>query len=138
LISIRSRGNFQRPFIVVKEIEERAEKETEEEVAKLNAEIQGFNNELQNILASAKGEKAEVIGSSILQKQRELELKKRQAQKQLREVRKERHRRIEQLGNSLRNFNMLTAPVVILAIAVILTVRSRARKRHYISHASDA
>ena len=132
LISIRSRGNFQRPFTVVKEIE------ASEEVAKLNAEIQGFNTELQTILASAKEEKAEVIGSSILQKQRELELKKRQAQRELRDVRKKRHQRIEALSNKLRNFNMLTAPGVILVIAIILTIRRTARKRHYISHASDA
>jgi len=138
LISIRSRGNFQRPFTVVNQIETQAEKETSEEVAKLNVEIQGFNNELQAILASAKGEKAEVIGSSILQKQRELELKKRQAQRQLREVRKKRHERIEHLGNMLRNFNMLTAPGVILVIAIILALRRTVRKRHYISHASDA
>ncbi|OHB60239.1 MAG: hypothetical protein A2167_02040 [Planctomycetes bacterium RBG_13_46_10] len=138
LISIRSRGNFQRPFTVVKDIEEQAEKETEEEVAKLNAEIQGFNNELQVILASAKEEKAEVIGSSILQKQKELELKKRQAQRQLRDVRKKRHERIEALSNKLRNFNMLTAPAAILVIAVVLAIRRSARKRHYISHASDA
>jgi ABC-2 type transport system permease protein len=138
LISIRSRGNFQRPFTAVKEIEEQAEKETAAEVAKLNMEIQGFNNELQTILASAKGEKAEVIGSSILQKQRELELKKRQAQRQLRDVRKKRHERIEHLGNMLRNFNMLTAPGAILVIAVILALRRTVRKRHYISHASDA
>jgi ABC-2 type transport system permease protein len=138
LISIRSRGNFQRPFTVVKEIEEQAEKETSEEVAKLNAEIQGFNTELQAILASAKEEKAEVIGSSILQKQRELELKKRQAQRELRDVRKKRHQRIEALSTKLRNFNMLTAPGVILVIAIILTIRRTARKRHYISHASDA
>jgi ABC-2 type transport system permease protein len=138
LISIRSRGNFQRPFTVVNQIEQQAEKETSEEVAKLNAEIQGFNNELQTILASAREEKAEVIGSSILQKQRELELKKRQAQRELRDVRKKRHQRIEALSNKLRNFNMLTAPGVILVIAVILTIRRTARKRHYISHASDA
>ncbi len=138
LISIRSRGNFQRPFAVVEKIEKEAEKETAEEVARLNADIQGFNNELQAILASAKGEKAEIVGSSIIQKQRELEVKKRQAERQLREVRKKRHLRIEHLSNTLRNFNMLTAPVVILAVAIVLAARRSVRKRHYISHASDA
>jgi len=138
LISIRSRGNFQRPFTVVDQIEKQAEKETAEEVAKINAEIQGFTNELQSILASAKEEKAEVVGSSIIAKQREIELKKRQAQRQLLEVRKNRRQRIEQLGNRLRNFNMLTAPCVILGIAIVLGVRRSIRKRHYISHASDA
>jgi len=138
LISIRSRGNFRRPFIVVNEIERQAEAETAEEVAKLNAEIEGFNRELQELLASAKAEEAEIVGSSILQKQRDLEYKKRQAQGQLNEVKLKKRERIEHLGNRVRNFNMLMAPTVILAIAVVLGVHRSVRKRHYISHASDA
>lgn len=138
LISIRSRGNFQRPFTVVEKIRRQAEAETAEEVSKLNAEIQGFTNELQKILSSAKEEEADVVGSSILQKQRELELKKRQAQRQLREVKATRRERIEHLGNILRNFNMLTAPGVILAIAIVLGMRRSMKRRRYVSHASDA
>ena len=138
LISIRSRGNFQRPFEVVDEIERQAENETAQEVAKLNAEIAGFTNELQSILASAKEKEADVVGSSIVNKQREIELKKREAQRQLRQVRMIRRERIEHLGNRLRNFNMLFCPTVILAVAVVLGVRRSVRKRHYISHASDA
>ena len=138
LISIRSRGNFRRPFTVVEEIEKQAEAETEQEVAKLNAQINGFSNELQSILASSKGEEAEVIGSTILQKQRDLELKKLEAQRQLNEIKLKRRERTEHLGNALRNFNMLTAPVFILIIAVGLGIRRSIRKRHYISHTSDA
>ena len=33
---------------------------------------------------------------------------------------------------------MLAAPLVILIIAVVLGIRRNMRKRHYISHASDA
>ncbi len=138
LISIRSRGNFQRPFARVDAIEQQAEKETAEEVAKLNAEIAGFTSELQKILTSANEDEAEVVGSSIVNKQREIELKKREAQRQLRQVRMTRRERIEHLGNRLRDFNMLAAPTVILAIAVVLGIRRSVRKRHYISHASDA
>ncbi len=138
LVSIRSRGNFKRPFVVVDEIERRAEEETREEVAKINAQIAGFQSELRTILASAKEGQEEVIGSSILQKQRDLELKQRQAQRQLNEVKLTRRERIEHLGNILRGFNMLMAPAVILIIAIVLGIRRGVRKRHYISHASDA
>jgi ABC-type uncharacterized transport system involved in gliding motility auxiliary subunit len=137
LISIRSRGNFRRPFIVVDEIERQAEIETAEEVAKLNAEIAGYNQELQAILASAKQGEQEIIGSTIVQKRRELELKKLQAQRQLREVNMKRRERIDTLAQTLQNINMLTAPAVILVIAVILAIHRSVRKRHYISHASD-
>ena len=138
LVSIRSRGNFKRPFVVVDEIERQAEAETREEVAKINAQIAGFQSELQTILASAQKGQEEVIGSSILQKQRDLELKQRRAQRQLNEVKLTRRERIEHLGNILRGFNLLTAPAVILVIAIVLGIRRSVRKRHYISHASDA
>jgi ABC-type uncharacterized transport system involved in gliding motility auxiliary subunit len=138
LISIRSRGNFKRPFEVVDKIEEQAEAQTADQEAKINAEITRFENELQSILASAKQGEEEIIGSSILQKKNELELKIHQAKKQLQEIKKTRLQRKENLGNSLRNFNMLAAPAAILVIAIILGVHRSVKKRRYISHASDA
>ena len=138
LVSIRSRGNFKRPFVVVDEIEMQAEAETAEEVAKINAQITGFQSELQSIVASAKEGEEQVIGGSIVKKKQELELKIHQAQRQLRQVKMTRRERIERLGNRLRQANMLAAPIVILIIAVVLGIRRSVRKRHYISHASDA
>lgn len=138
LISIRSRGNFRRPFTVVDEIEAEAEAETAEEVAKLNTEIDRFESELRQLLTSTKEEERQIIGSSIVQRTRELELQKLKARQQLREVRVKRRERIEHLGNWLRAFNMLMAPAVILMFAIVLGIRRSVTKRHYISHASDA
>jgi F0F1-type ATP synthase membrane subunit b/b' len=123
---------------VVDEIEKQAEAETAEEVEKINMQIAGFQGELQSIVSSAKEGQEEVIGSSIVQKKKELELKILQAQRQLRQVKMTRRERIEQLGNRLRQANMLGAPAVILIIAIVLGLRRGMRKRHYISHASDA
>jgi ABC-type uncharacterized transport system involved in gliding motility auxiliary subunit len=138
LISIRTRGNFRRPFEVVNKIEAQAETQTADQEAKINAEIAGFENELQSMLSSAKRGEEEIIGSSILQKKNELELKIREAKKQLQQIKKVRLQQIEGLGNRLRNFSMLTAPAIILVIAIVLGVSRSARKRRYISHASDA
>jgi len=138
LISIRSRGNFRRPFTVVDKIEEQAVNEEREEVAKINAQIVGFRSELESIRTSVKEEEQEVIGSSIMQKKRDLELKIHQAQRQLRQVKMTRRERIEHLGNILRGFNMLMTPAVILVIAIVLGIYRSVKKRHYISHASDA
>ncbi|MHC4699464.1 MAG: hypothetical protein ACYTFQ_02705, partial [Planctomycetota bacterium] len=66
------------------------------------------------------------------------ELKIREAERQLRQVKMTRRERIEHLGNKLRQANMLGAPAVILLIAIVLGLRRSVRKRHYISHASDA
>ena len=138
LVSIRSRGNFKRPFTVVDEIERKAEAETAEEVDKINLQIAVFQGELQSILATAKEGQEEVLGSSIVKKKQEVELKIHQAQRQLRQVKMTRREKIEHLGNQLRQANMLAAPMVILIIAIVLGIRRGIRKRHYISHASDA
>ena len=138
LISIRSRGNFRRPFTVVDQIEDKAEAETADEVAKLNAEITGFENELKTLVTSANEKEKQVIGNSLARKTKDLELKKLKARQQLRQVKMQKRQRIEALGNKLRAFNMLAAPAAILLIAVVLGIRRSAMKRHYISHASDA
>jgi hypothetical protein len=49
-----------------------------------------------------------------------------------------RRERIDGLGSELQRANTLVAPVVILVVAVVLGLRRGVRKRHYISHASDA
>jgi len=138
LVSIRSRGNFKRPFIKIDEIEKQAEEETAQEVARLNAQIAGFQSELQSIIAQAKEGQEVVIGSSLLEKQRDIELQKRQAQQQVNEVRLKKRKRSEHLGNIFKGFNMLAAPAVILIIAIVLGIYRSVKKRHYISHASDA
>jgi ABC-2 type transport system permease protein len=138
LVSIRSRGNFKRPFTVVDRIEQEADADTAKEVEKINMQIAGFQSELNSILSSAKAGQEEVIGSSIVNKKKEVELKIHQAQRQLRQVKMARREKIERLGNRLREANMLAAPLVILIIAVVLGIRRSMKKRHYISHASDA
>jgi ABC-type uncharacterized transport system involved in gliding motility auxiliary subunit len=138
LIKIRSRGNFRRPFVVVDEIEKQAEEATAKEVEAINTQIALFQGQLQSIVSSAKEGQEEVIGSSIVQKKKELELKIHQAQGQLREVKMKRREQIEQLGSRLQYANTTVAPAVILVVAVVLGIRRSVRKRHYISHASDA
>jgi len=138
LASIRSRGNFKRPFTVVDEIERQAEAETAAEVEKINAQIAAFQSDLQSLVNTANEGQEEVIGSEIVQRKKELELKIRAAERELRQVKMTRRERIEQLGNKLRQANMLGAPAVILLIAIVLGLRRSLKRRHYISHASDA
>jgi ABC-type uncharacterized transport system involved in gliding motility auxiliary subunit len=138
LISIRSRGNFRRPFVVVDKIEKEAEAETAKELAAIELKIAGFNRELQSILASAKEGEEEVVGSSIMQKRRELELEIQRANSEKRVIQMKRRERIDSLGGKLQRANTLIAPAVILIIAIVVGIRRSIRKRHYISHKSDA
>ena len=131
LISIRSRGNFDRPFLVVDEIERQAERETAEEEAKINAEIAGFEKELQDIFSSAKAGEEELIESAIMQKKKQVELNMHLARQQLREVNKKSRQKTEQLGIKLRFANMFPAPFAVLVVAMGLGIYRSVRKRHY-------
>jgi ABC-2 type transport system permease protein len=139
LISIRSRGNYKRPFTIVDNIEQQAEKETADEITLINVQIEGFNQELQALVSSAKGEEQQaVVGDTIVQKKRALELKILKAQRQLRAVQAKRRVQIEQLGSSLKMMNVGAVPGIVMVIALVLGVWRSVRRRHYISHASDA
>jgi ABC-type uncharacterized transport system involved in gliding motility auxiliary subunit len=138
LIGIRSRGNFQRPFVRVVQIREAAEQETAQEEARINGEIAEFQKELRQIMNSAKEQDKDIVTASIVQKQQDIEVKILQAKRRLREVQRGRMEKIEHLGKTLQNANMWLAPAVILLIAIVLSIRRGARRRRYVSHASDA
>lgn len=139
LIAIRSRGNVQRPFVVVDEIEQQAEAETADEMAVINAQIEGFNQELQSLASSPQAqEDRELLGSEIVKRKRDLELKIHEAQRKLNEIKAKRRERIDELGNTLEAVNMAAVPGVIMLVAVVLGIWRSVRRRHYISHASDA
>lgn len=138
LISIRSRGNYRRPFTTVDEIEQQAEAETREEEQKLQAQIETWQEQLNEKLAGMKADEASLIGQTILQEKRQLETRIYEANRRLREIRMKRRESIEALGRQLRNFCTIPGPVIILLVAVVLGVRRQILKRRYISHASDA
>ena len=138
LFSIRSRGNFKRPFTVVNDIEFEAEAETAEDEAKINAQIAGFQQELTDILSKARGQEGAIIETQILNKKMEVESTIRDLQKELRQVKMKKVRRIEKLGANLRNLCTLPGPAIIMLIAILLWTRRSVMKRHYISHASDS
>lgn len=138
LISIRSRGNFKRPFTAVDKIEQEAQAETAVEEKNINTEIVGFQNKLNQILSTANVDDGKIIETKILNEKRDVELKIHDLQKKLRKVNMKKVQRIEKLGIRLRNLCTLPGPAIILLIAIILGVRKSVMKRHYISHASDS
>jgi ABC-type uncharacterized transport system involved in gliding motility auxiliary subunit len=137
LLKIRSRGTHKRRFTVVDEIELKAQASSAEEEAKIQAEINGFQTELQQILSNAKEGQEEVVGSSIINKKKEIELKIRQAQARLQDVKLQRRQDIEALENRLRNINLLLAPSVILLVAVVLAMARASQRRRYMGKRAD-
>lgn len=139
LISIRSRGNFKRPFTRVDAIEAQADAETAEEEARIVAQIKGFEQQLNERIRSIEGEnRGELINQTILEEKREIEVQLHEAEKRLRDVKMQKRERIEGLKVKLRDFCTLPGPALTLLIAIGLGIHRTIRRRYYISHASDA
>lgn len=139
LISIRSRGNYKRPFVVVDQIEAKADADTAEEEATITAQIKGFEQQLNDKLRSLEGEnKGELINQTILKEKQQIELKLHEAEKRLREVKMRKREQIEKLKERMRFYCTIPGPILTLVIAVVLGVTRAVKRRRYISHASDA
>lgn len=134
LISVRSRGSFERPFTRIEDIEAQAEEETRQRVAELEAKLRGFEQELSQLQAPTDEEQQGLVRSTVLQKIRDLEIAKRQTQAQLREVNMHRRERIDEIENRLRAMNLALAPGAILLIAVLLACRRAIRRRFWVRH----
>ncbi len=138
LMAVRSRGGYSRPFEKVDKIEEEAATKTAQKESEIQAQIKGFEQQLNEKLASLDKKENELINKTILAEKRDIELKLREAEKNLRDVKMSKVQQIEQLGLSLKKFCMLPGPALILAVAVGLGLRRGFKRRHYISHASDS
>ncbi len=139
LIAIRSRGNFKRPFTVVDDIEYKANQESAAEESRIMAQIQGFEQQLNEKIQAVEGEnKGQLINQTIVEEKKKIELELRQAEKDLRDIKMQKRQRVEALKRKMRNFCTLPGPILTLAIAVILGIYRSSKRRRYISHASDA
>jgi ABC-type uncharacterized transport system involved in gliding motility auxiliary subunit len=139
LISIRSRGSYERPFTVVKDIETAAEEETLEETRAIELQVKGFETQLNEKLQSLGGDnRGELINQTIIEEKKEIELQLRDAEKRLRDIKMQKRKRVEALKEKMRFYCTIPMPILTVVIAIALGVYRSVKRKHYISHASDS
>ena len=116
LMSIRSRGSFERRFDVVEEIERAADQATQVQVVRINDEKQRFQTELQSLQSQATEQNVGLLRNELIQKQRDLEVQIREKERELFKVQREKNDRIESLGSSMRWLNVVGVPLVVLLV----------------------
>jgi ABC-type uncharacterized transport system involved in gliding motility auxiliary subunit len=131
LISIRARGQFNRPFEVVDDIEHRVDEEIGEQVRRVQGQIKDYRQQLEKLRRSANKENIDLVQSAALQEQRKLEQQLREAEREERRLRRRRREAIEQLKFQLQFHNLVWAPLAVLLIAVGLGVYRYGRARYY-------
>ena len=139
LISIRSRGSYERPFTVVKGIETAAEEETLEETRAIEVQVKGFETQLNEKLKSiGGGNKGALINQTILDEKKEIEIELRHAEKRLRDIKMQKRKRVEALKEKMRFYCTIPMPILTVVIAIALGIYRSVKRKHYISHASDS
>jgi len=120
LIAVRSRGRFSRPFDVVNDIEDEAEKATAVEVQAINDKISDYREKLRKLGDAGEEQDAKLVQSKALAERNKIQDEIRTAQKDLNRLEAGKRENIEKLGTKLRTLNMVVAPAVVLLIAVVL------------------
>jgi len=128
LISLRSRGDYARPFEKVEAIRREAELRFREQEQKLMARLKEAEEKIQSLQNQAGGESSMVLTreqNEEIEKFRQVRL---QTRKELRTVQHELKKNIEALGNRLRFINIALIPLIIIVVALLVSLfRSRRR-----------
>ena len=133
LIAIRTRGRYSRPFKVVDQIELDAERETEAEVKAINAKIDSYEARLRELTGSATDDTVGLVQNEALAEQMKIDAEIRSARKELRRLQQQRRESVEAVQSSLWNWNLFSAPLIILALAIGLVAFRWARAKSYAS-----
>jgi ABC-type uncharacterized transport system involved in gliding motility auxiliary subunit len=122
LIAIRTRGQFNRPFELVDEIERQAEAATATQVEALKQKIEQYQEKLRKLGDVATAENEKLIQSAALAERKSIQAEIRNAEKKLRELNAGKRERIESLKARLLTNNLLWAPAAVLLIAIGLGI----------------
>lgn len=118
LISIRSRGQFSRPFEKVNELEREAEANFYKKEEELKQQLMETENKLRELQSKKTGEDALVLSPEQEQEIEKFVQEKLKIRKALRDVQHQLSKNIEQLGTELKLINILAVPFLVTLIAL--------------------
>lgn len=127
LISIRSRGQFYRPFHVVEQLRRDAEDQFRLKEEELMARLNDTEAQLAELQQPAKAGQQQTLNAEQQAAIDNFVQKKLSIRKELREVRHQLDREIEGLGTRIKLINTLLVPLLLTLLVLIRSAMKRAR-----------
>ena len=127
LISLRSRGEFSRPFTVVEEIRRDAETQFREQEQELQTRLEETEQKIAQLQQEG-GEGALLLSQEQAAEIEEFRLEQVKTRKELRAVQHELQKNIERLGTLLKFINIGLIPLFIALLAMFAGIRHAHRK----------
>lgn len=122
LISIRSRGRFNRPFTVVQDLQRQAADKLQENEMRLEQRLKDTEAQLAELEAK-KHQSSEMMTSEQEAALLDFQKEKLEIRKELREVRHALDKDIEALGARLKVLNILVLPVLLTLLLLLIARR---------------
>lgn len=130
LIGVRSRGRFTRPFEVVQNLRREAESRNLQQANELQMRLTETEQKLSELQENRKEKSLITLSPEQAQAIDEFQEQKLKIRKQLREVRHQLDKDIEELGSTLKFINIALIPILLsLALLVLSFVTRSARNR---------
>jgi TolA-binding protein len=127
LIGVRSRATLNRPFTVVKKMEERAQEASRNKIKELEASLSDAQQKLNELQRSKEKTQRFVLSPEQQQEIVKFRQKEGEVKKQLKEERKKLRRDIDSLENWLKWINIAAMPLVVSLSGIALAVYKRKR-----------
>lgn len=127
LIGVRSRATLNRPFTVVKKMEERAQEASRNKIKELEASLSDAQQKLNELQRSKEKSQRFVLSPEQQQEIVKFRQKEGEVKKQLKEERKKLRRDIDSLENWLKWINIAAMPLVVSLSGIALAVYKRKR-----------
>ena len=127
LISLRSRGEFSRPFTVVEQIRRDAEARFRAQEQELQARLEETEQKIAQLQQEG-GEGALLLSQEQAAEIEKFRLEQIRTRKELRAVQHELQKNIESLGTQLKFINIGLIPLIIALLAVVAGIQRARRK----------
>ena len=127
LIAVRSRATLNRPFTVVKRIQDRARESTQEELTRWQEALQQARQELNELQGRTDPNQRAIISTEFEAKRTELEMKAAEANRSLKEVRKRQRKELDSLESWVKAGNIAGMPLLVIIAGIVLAVLKRKR-----------
>lgn len=130
LIAVRSRGTLNRPFLVIQEMQAKADASFRAKIKEIETSLQETQQKLNELQAKKdKGQQRFILSPEQQKELEKFKQKEADAKRELKQVKKNLRREIDSLENRLKFANIAGMPIAVTLVGIGLALLKRQRAR---------
>ena len=127
LLSLRARGSFKQPFKYVDELDLRAMRAWQTQADKLSKQLEATRTQIQELQQKKQGKQKLLLSKEQQDAIENFRTQETKINRELKEVRKDLRRDMENLGVAVKAVNIAAMPALLILFGILRTVARRKR-----------